>query len=340
MRIGIDLMGSDTPPHQLFEAVLQAAERFGAPHVLLVIATKAVVDQLLPLMSPTQNNQHASITFQVVADSIAMADEPLGAVRRKKGSSIVVGMRMLKKRQIDAFVSCGNTGALVASAALSLPRLPGIMRPALLASLPTEKGAVSVIDVGGNVSCKAHHLVQYAYLGGAYQRAVKGIDSPKVGLLNIGSESKKGTKEVQQAYDLLKAHYHEQVLAGVPPYMDFVGNVEGRDVFKGAVDVLITDGFTGNVLLKTAEGVASLIFGSLAKSSQAEGVTDVFNKVSNSLQKQFNYAEYPGAIICGVDGVVVKVHGYATAKALLSSIIGAADCVQKEVISRIKQQLE
>lgn len=331
-------MGSDTAPNHLFEAVLQAADQFGAPHQLLVIATKAVVDQLKPLTSQS-NAQRSIITFQVVADSISMGDEPLGAVRRKKGSSIVVGMRLLKKRQIDAFVSCGNTGALVASAALSLPRLPGVMRPALLATLPTEKGVVSVIDVGGNVSCKAHHLVQFAYLGGAYIRAVKGI-APKVGLLNVGSESKKGTKEVRQAYDLLKAHCQELSAGGLPTYMDFVGNVEGRDVFKGAVDVLITDGFTGNVLLKAAEGVASLIFSSLAKSSQAKGVTEAINPVVQDLHKQFSYAEYPGAIICGVEGVVVKVHGCASAKALYSSLIGAAECITKQVIERIKEQLQ
>lgn len=319
---------------------MQAAEKFGPSYTLVVIATKTVVDQFLPLAVALPLGQRAAITYQVVADSIAMGDEPLGAVRRKKGSSLVVGMRLLKKHQIDAFVSCGNTGALVASATLSLSRLPGVMRPALLATLPTEKGGVSVLDVGGNVSCKALYLVQFAHLGAAYQRAVKGIEVPKVGLLNVGSESKKGTKEVRQAYDLLKAYCQEQVNAGLPLRMDFVGNVEGRDVFKGVVDVLITDGFTGNVLLKTAEGVASLIFGSLADVCQGGGVSDAFGKVVATLQKQFNYAEYPGAMVCGVDGVVVKVHGSASSKALYSSIIGAAECVQKQVISRIKQQLQ
>lgn len=337
MRIGIDLMGSDSPPNLLFSAVLQAAEKFGASTTLVVIATKTVVDQILPLAAAQQQVQRSTITFQIVADTIAMADEPLGAVRRKKGSSLVVGMRLLKKRQIDAFVSCGNTGALVASAALSLSRLPGVVRPPLLASLPTEKGAVSVLDVGGNVSCKAHHLVQFAYLGSAYHRAIKGISVPKVGLLNVGSESKKGTKEVRQAYELLKAHC-QQLAASGNVQMDFVGNVEGRDVFKGAVDVLVTDGFTGNVLLKTAEGVASLIFGSLIDICQQEGVS--VDKVMSGIKKQFDYAEYPGAIVCGVDGVVVKVHGCATAKALYSSIVGASQCVERQVISGIKQQLQ
>lgn len=339
MRIGIDLMGSDSSPDVLFNGVVRAAEHFGSSVTLVVIATKTVVDRLIPNVSPNNVAPHSPITFHIVAEAIAMADEPLGAVRRKKGSSLMVGIRLLKKRQIDAFVSCGNTGALVASATLSLHRLPGVMRPALLATLPTEKGAVSILDVGGTMSCKAHHLVQFACLGAAYQRAVKGKEIPKIGLLNVGSESKKGTKEVRQAYELLKAHCEELQVNGVPSQMEFIGNVEGREVFKGAIDVLITDGFTGNVLLKAAEGIASLIFGSLARACQQDGASEVFAKGVKDIYKQFDYAEYPGAIICGVDGVVVKVHGCASANALYSSILGAAECVQKKVIEGIKQQL-
>lgn len=335
MRIGIDLMGSDSSPHLLFDAVLQAADRFGSSHSLLVIATQAVINQLSLLVDNKQTvRSKASIAFKAAEDSISMGDEPLGAVRRKKGSSMVVGMRLLKKRQIDAFVSCGNTGALITSAAISLSRLPGVVRPALLAILPTEKGPVSILDVGGNMSCKSQHLVQFAYLGSAYQRAIRNIQVPRVGLLNVGSESKKGTKDVRQAYDLLKTS-HQAINGEGHPLMEFVGNVEGRDVFSGSVDVLVTDGFTGNVLLKTAEGIATLIFDTLKEKVPMESMGEVIQQV----KKQFNYAEYPGAIVCGVDGIVIKVHGSASAKALLSSIIGAADCVEKKVVERIKQQL-
>ncbi len=335
MRIGIDLMGSDTPWHLLFNAVLQAAKRLGSSHSLVVIATEPVVNQLKPLIDSSQDNSRAAILFQIATDTIVMDDEPLLALRRKKGASLVVGMRMLKKRAIDAFVSCGNTGALIAGSVIYLSRLPGVVRPALLAVLPTEKGSVSVLDVGGNVSCKSHHLVQFAYLGAAYQRAINGIEVPRVGLLNVGAESKKGTKDVRQAYELLRAHSQELTIEETLPYIDFVGNVEGRDVFKGVVDVLVTDGFTGNVLLKTAEGVVSLIFHSLAASENSH-----VKEVGAELHKNYNYAEHPGAIICGVDGIVMKVHGSAPPMALLSSILGAVDCVQKQLISRIKQQLK
>jgi len=339
LRIGIDLMGSDTLPHLLFEAVLLAAKHFGPPHSLVVFVTPLVVDQLKSLMeSELEHKFHNTISFHLVTESIDMNDEPLGAVRRKKKSSIMEGMRLLKKKQIDAFVSSGNTGALVAGATLSLSRLPGVARPALLALLPTEKNLVCVLDVGGNTTCKAHHLVQFAYLGAAFQKAMGITHIPSVGLLNVGSESKKGTQEIRQAYDLLKAHCQELTISGMAPYMNFVGNIEGRDVFKGAVNVLVTDGFTGNVLLKSTEGTASFIFNSLAHACHKTH-PEIFQEIIKELKKKFNYAEYPGAMICGVDGIVVKVHGDATAKAFYKGILGAADYVEKQVIANIKKQL-
>lgn len=339
MRIGIDLMGGDSPPYDLFDAVLQAAEQLDAAYSLVVIATKSVVDQLSPILHPMPSSgKKGKIEFRIVASSIAMADEPLGAFRRKKESSLVVGIRLLKKRQLDAFVSCGNTGALVGGATLSLPMLPGINRPALLATLPTERGSVAVLDVGGNVSCKARHLVQFAYLGAAYQRALQGIETPVVGLLNIGVESRKGTTEVCQAYETLKSQCQELADCGITPRMHFAGNIEGRDVFKGAVDVLVTDGFTGNVLLKTTEGAASFIFNTL-KEGLKDKASDALTHALDGLQKQFNYAEYPGAIVCGIDGVVIKAHGSSSAKALFSSIVGAAELVKKRVVPLIKEQL-
>ena len=235
-----------------------------------------------------------------------MNEDPLVAIRRKKDASLVVGMGLLAKKQIDAFVTCGNTGALIACARLFLPLLSGVTRPALLVSLPTKTGLVSVLDVGGNISCKAQDFVQFALLGAAYQRTIHGVKHPRVGLLNIGVESKKGTAELRQAYELL------QQTDGI----HFVGNVEGRNIFTGVIDVLVTDGFSGNVMLKTAEGVASLILDAL---NAAEDYS--------ALRKQFNYTEYPGAIVCGVEGVAMKVHGNATAETLLVSILSAPNIV-------------
>lgn len=336
LRIAIDLMGGDSPPENLFQAVIRAAQQCDVSYSFIVIATKSVVNQVSSSLPPVLLTKHTGrIEFHIVADSISPGDEPLGAVRRKKGSSMVVGIRLLKKHHVDAFVSCGNTGALVASASLSLPMLPGVNRPALLAILPTKKGSIAVIDVGGNVSCKSHHLVQFALLGAAYQYSVHGIQNPRVGLLNIGIESKKGTAEVRQAYEILK----ESSQKGTSKHLCFIGNVEGREVFQGDVDVLVTDGFTGNVLLKTSEGVASFIFSSLHPTFDRSGTGE--QKIALAeMQKRFSSSEYPGAILCGIDGIVIKCHGSSSWEGLFSSIKGAITLVQQKAIAHIKSQLQ
>jgi glycerol-3-phosphate acyltransferase PlsX len=330
LRIGIDLMGSDRSPAVLFKAVEQAAEEF--PQVdFVVFITQAVLDEILLHRSAHLPSRPAHLEFHIVSDVIEMHDEPLIAIRHKKNSSLVLGFKFLRKRYLDGFVSAGNTGALIAGATLSLPLLPGIKRPALLAVLPTETGKVAIIDVGGNVSYKAYHLAQFAQLGVAYQRCSEGIEQPRVGLLNIGVESKKGTSEVRQAYQLMQAMAQREE-------MTFVGNVEGREVFQGAVDVLVTDGFTGNVLLKTSEGVSSFILRQLQGILQ-EIAPNHRQAILRHLQQKFDYEEYNGAIVCGVDCVVVKCHGQSSPKELLRGIQGAIRLVQNRFIHQIKQQM-
>lgn len=331
MRIGIDLMGCDTPPKQLYQAVLQVAEDLDSSYNLIVFATDSVIEEAATLKDPAapSTKQTAKIKFFPIKEVITMGDEPLSAIRHKKNSSLVTGIRLLKKRQLDAFVSAGNTGALIASSTLSLPLLPGIKRPALLAVVPSERGNVVVIDVGGNVSCKARHLIQFAKLGAAYQRSIEGIESPSVGLLNIGVESKKGTSELRQAYQWLEDHREQLSLS-------FHGNIEGREIFQGAVDVVITDGFTGNVLLKSIEGVSSFILDTIVQDC---GSNPGMGPALEKLHKRFNYAEYPGAIVCGIDRVVVKCHGNSTPTAFLNGIRGAVRLVQHQFVEKIKQQL-
>jgi phosphate acyltransferase len=332
-------MGAESSPQELYPAVLQAAEQLDNSTTLVVFATASIVEKLVNIKHPVISSvKHALIEFHSVHDFIAMKDEPLTAIRHKKGSSLVTGIRLLKKRHLDAFVSAGNTGALIASASLSLPMLPGISRPALLAVLPTQRGPVAILDVGGNVSCKANHLVQFAHLGSAYQRCILGIERPTVGLLNIGIESKKGTLEVRQAYQILKDLQKQGEVDKQSIPMTFLGNIEGRDVFQGKVDVLVTDGFTGNVLLKTSEGLSSFIFSYLRQICPKQASKELQNLLS-MLQKQFNYTEYPGAILCGVDGIVVKCHGNATKGTMLHGIEGAIKLVQKRMIAQIKSIL-
>ena len=332
MRIGIDLMGSDSSPHTLFEAILQASMELDPDNItLVVIATHSVVTDLKQSHHAFLSRPNtARIEFHPVADSITMCEEPIYAVSHKVGSSLVVGIRQLKKQRLDAFVSAGNTGALIASATLQLPRLPGIQRPALLVVLPTLSGSVAVLDVGGSVSCKAHHLVQFANLGAAFQSCSSDIAIPRIGLLNIGVEAKKGTSTVRQAYQMLK----EQ--SSFP--MHFLGNVEGKDLFLGGIDVLVTDGFTGNVLLKTTEGVSSFIFDYLQEAIYNKSSSEV-SEAFHEIKRFFNYAEYPGAIVCGIERIVIKCHGHSSVKAMFNGIKGAVHLVKQDVISRIKAKL-
>lgn len=330
MRIGIDLMGSDRSPAFLFKAVEQAAEEF--PQVnFVVFITQAALDEILSHRSVHSSSRPAHLEFHIVSDVIEMQDEPLIAIRQKKNSSLVLGFKFLRKRYLDGFVSAGNTGALIAGATLGLPPLPGIKRPALLAVLPTETGRVAIIDVGGNVSYKAYHLAQFAQLGVAYQRCWEGIEHPRVGLLNIGVESKKGTSEIRQAYQLMQAMTERKEML-------FIGNVEGREVFQGAVDVLVTDGFTGNVLLKTSEGVSSFILHQLQSLLQ-EITPDHRMAILQHLRHKFDYEEYNGAIVCGVDCVAVKCHGQSSSRGLLRGIQRAIRLVQNGFIHQIKQQM-
>lgn len=332
MRIGIDLMGSDRSPHVLFDAVIQAAKQFDASHAFVVFADEETIYALSDLKRQVSSSPFiATIEFYPVKDVITMQDEPVEAVRKKKHSSLVQGIRLLKKKSqekkthetLDAFVTAGNTGALVAAATLNLPLLHGVRRPAILASLPTETGHVSIIDVGGNVSCKASHMVSFAKLGACFESICHGILNPKVGLLNVGAEVKKGTHEHRLAHQLLSTH--ENLFL-------FAGNVEGREIFQGKVNVLVTDGFTGNILLKTTEGVASFILDFLKKSVCP---THLFQQ----MQSHFSYNESSGAILLGIEGIVVKCHGDSSSKALFNGIKSSISYVEMDLISKLKSLL-
>lgn len=331
MRIGIDLMGSDRAPQVLFDAALQAAKQLDDSHTLVVFADQDTIHSLSDLKKPfSASPSSAVIEFFPVKEFIAMHDEPLVAVRKKKHSSLVQGIKLLKKKSsdaLDALVTAGNTGALVAAATLNLPLLHSIRRPAILASLPTESGHVSIIDVGGNVACKAPHLVGFAKLGACFEVICQGIVDPKVGLLNVGAESKKGTHEHRQAYQALSKQDH---------FFQFAGNVEGRDIFQGKVNVLVTDGFTGNILLKTSEGVASYILEFLKKNTAG---APHLQHLLQQMQSHFSSSDYPGAILLGIEGIVVKCHGDSSPKALFNGIKAAVSYVEADLIAKLKAML-
>lgn len=324
-RIGIDLLGSDTPPETLFRAVIDCFQQLQQPASLVVFGLK---DLFSKISSPPE------IICHPVTEFITMEDDPLHAIRRKKNASLCIGMKMVKSLELDAFVTAGNTGALLACSKLHLSMLPGIDRPALMTLVPTKKEPIAVLDVGANISVKAEQLLQFASMGIAYQKT-RGIQHPKVGLLNIGTEKKKGTPELRKAYDFLHQELNRNASLEHPL---FVGNVEGRDVFNGEIDVLVTDGFSGNIFLKTAEGLADFILEDLKQLTHHDCGQELKSIIS-ALWHRLHYAEYPGAILCGVDGIVMKCHGKSDPINLINSIKGAARLIEHSFLEKIKYQL-
>jgi len=251
-----------------------------------------------------------------------MTDDPLSILRKKRDSSLFIGLESLKHEKVDALITCGNTGALIAGAHHLLDTIDSIKRPALIALLPTKKDPVAVLDVGANVTCDSNMLVQFALMGRAYQQA-RGIVNPIVGMLNIGEEESKGRKELREAYTLLEK---------AKETTSFAGNIEGREAFDGSVDVLVTDGFTGNIFLKTAEGVSSFIL------SQFEAVLPP-DTAFEQLERVANYAEYPGALLCGLNQLVIKCHGASNGLAVKNALFGAYQLLSNEFLPSLKKKL-
>lgn len=310
-------MGSDADPIDLYQAVVQLLQK-GVDADFVLFASDEIKASLDP-----------SLTVVAGSEVIAMDDNPIQAVRQKKESSLCLGIQYLQEKKIDGFVTAGNTGALLLSAKTTLKTLPGIDRPALLALLPTQRQPIAVLDVGANLTLKSKHIVQFAAMGIAYQKS-RGVLNPTVGLLNVGTEAKKGTPQMREAYGQLETLNRDR--------RTFVGNIEGKAVFHGEIDVVVTDGFTGNVFLKTAEGIAAFIIEQLELSSKNSTFTHLANELVN-LRQRLHIAEHPGAILCGVDGVVVKCHGDVTSESFMQGIQGALRLVQHQFLDKIKSQL-
>ncbi len=330
LRIGIDLMGSESSPLTFFCAILKAAyENLQAVFILFVDSFSLNLIQSHHYFISLETHVQARFEFFLVDEVILMTDEPIKSLKEKKECSLIQALKLLKKNLLHVFIYAGNTGALIAGAALYLPLIGSIKRPALLTTLPTAKNKVIIIDVGGNVSCRASHLIQFAQMGVAYHQACSTSSLTRVGLLNVGVESKKGTVEIRKVYD-----YFQQEEANFP-HMQFIGNLEGREVFQGEIDVLITDGFVGNVLLKTAEGIYSLISQQLERTLHFLQAHQK-DAVLQSLRVQFDHEEHRGAIVCGVDGIIVKCHGHVSERGIYHAVCGAIELVENKFLEKMK----
>lgn len=325
VRIAVDAMGGDYAPEEIIKGTLMAAEAY--PDVQLVlVGQKERIQTFIP--GVTLKN----IEFMEASEVIAMDEHPANAVRKKKDASIVVATRLVKEGEADAVVSAGSTGAQMAAALLGLGRIKGIERPAIATVMPTVEGGKLLLDVGANPDATPEQLCQYALMGSIYAEKILGIAKPRVGLLNIGSEEGKGNELTQKAYPLLKA---------APVH--FIGNVEGRDVPYGRADVVVCEGFVGNVLLKTAEGLGGALF-QLIKEKITSNTVRKLGALAvkpglKEIAQMMDYAEYGGAPLLGVNGISIICHGSSKAKAIFNAIRVAQECVQTRFIERIREEL-
>lgn len=326
MRIAVDAMGGDYAPDELVKGSALAAQE--GIEVILVGNT----EQLEPLWDEV--GRLPQLTIHHAPEVITMDDHPVEAVRKKRQSSLVQTIELVKKGQAGGAVSAGNTGATMAAALLLLGRLPGVLRPAIGSPMPTRKGMSIILDAGANVDCRPQHLAQFAIMGSLYASTVLGISSPKVALLNIGEEESKGCELTLAAHALLKE-------AGA---VNYIGSIEGRDVSTGRADVIICDGFVGNIILKFAEGLAEALFAQLKEEMgrNLRGIAGGWLLLPHlrSIVRRLDYTEYGGAPLLGVDGTCIIAHGSSNAKAILNAIRVAAQAVETSLTEKILLRIQ
>jgi len=325
MKIAIDVMGGDHAPKQPVLGAMKAVREFPDIEMILVGNEKEINEHLI---------DSERITVVHTEEKILGTDEPVRAVRRKKNASLVLAAQLVKDGVADACISAGNTGALMAAGLFVIGRIDGIDRPALAPTLPTIDGRGFVLlDVGANADAKPEHLVQYAIMGSIYAQKVRGIANPRVALLNIGSEEKKGNELTKQAYALLKE---------AP--INFTGNVEARDLLNGAADVVVTDGFTGNMVLKTIEGTAMSVFSmlktALMSNTKSKLAAAMLKPQFKTIKNQMDYSEYGGAGLFGLKAPVIKAHGSSDDNAIYNAIRQTRDMVSHQVVQNIVSLME
>jgi phosphate acyltransferase len=325
MKLAIDAMGGDNAPQAIVEGVMKAVSEFSDLEVTLI----GHEEKIKPYLTERER-----ITIIHTDEVIEGTDEPVRAVRRKKNASMVLMANEVKEGRADGCISAGNTGALMTAGLFIIGRIDGIERPALSPTLPTLDGkGFLFLDVGANVDAKPEHLLQYAIMGSVYVEKVRGIKNPRVGLLNVGTEDKKGNDLTKQTFELLKN-----------TQLNFIGNVESRDLMESVADVVVTDGFTGNIALKSIEGTALSVFSLLKsaltsnlKSKLAAGILKPQFKV---IKKQMDYSEYGGAALFGLKAPVIKAHGSSNSNAIYNAIRQTREMVSNNVSETIHSSIE
>lgn len=331
MKIILDAMGGDNAPDATIKGAVKAINQIKS-EVVLVGQEEVIRNKFKEFYGKEMEEISNRLKIHNATETIEMCDIPTQAIKHKKDSSMVVGFNMLKADEGDVFISAGNSGALLTGATLLVGRIKGIDRPALAGILPAYKSQLLLIDAGSNTNCKPINLIQFAQMATIYLRNTFGIEKPRIGLLNIGTEETKGNELVKETYNLLKENADELNI-------NFIGNVEGRDAFSGKVDAIVSDGFTGNVFLKTAEGI-----GKLVKRNLTESFTkNIFSKISylfarkpiKDLTKSMDYKSYGGALFLGVKKPVVKAHGSSDERLFEFTIIQAEKFVENKAVPQM-----
>jgi len=326
MRVAVDIMGGDYGPSNAIQGAVSASREFNLK-VLLVGAEEIIKEELekIELMD-------ADIEIVNASESIGMG-EGLLSFRKKSNSSILIGLKLVKENKADAFVSVGNTGAVVYLSRRELGALNGVERPALALLVPTLTGVTLLTDVGANANCSANHLVQFALMGEVFMKAAMGIENPKIALMSIGEEGSKGNDLTREVNKKLKTSS-----------LNFIGNVEGKDIYSGKADVIVSDGFTGNIALKTSEGVVA----NFARMARMEIMKNIFVRIGFFLMKRhlkkfykkMDYAEYGGAYLLGINGVCIVGHGRSNPVAIKNAVKLARDYVKGKVLERIYDRID
>jgi glycerol-3-phosphate acyltransferase PlsX len=327
MRIGIDAMGGDHAPAVEAKGALAAKALLAPGDKIVLIGHQDEVRKQLGAESSWQD----FIEVRHASERVTMSDSPVEALRTKPDSSLMVMAQMAREGELDACISAGNTGAFVAAAQMRLRRLPGVHRPGIAVVTPTFHGPVAVCDVGANVQCRPQHLYQYGVMASIYLNSICGISEPRVGLLSIGEEDAKGTGLVKETRELLKND----------PNLKFIGNVEGRDLFRGVCDVMICDGFTGNVVLKLlegmAEGLTKAIVAEMASSMPTQ--IDAIKRAAFAIATKYDFNEYGGAPLLGVGGICIICHGASDHRGIKNAVRVAVDFSKRQVNQQITRLL-
>jgi phosphate acyltransferase len=327
MRIAIDAMGGDNAPGEIVAGAIEAVDVLAKDDELILVGLQ---DQIEKIMSSARFRAGV-ISVVHAPDVIGMADSPVDSLRKKPKSSIAVLAKLAKLGQADAVISAGNTGACVAAFQMRMRNLDGVNRPGIAVVFPTPGGRVTICDVGANIACKPINLYQYAVMASAYSKYLLGVENPRVGLMSIGEEEAKGNEIVKKTRELLKSD----------PHLNFIGNIEGRDIFRGTCDVAVCEGFVGNVMLKLTESVVEGLFKAIKHELMEEKLTLAmkFKPVMMRIYSKYDYHEYGGALLLGINGTAIICHGSSKSRTIKNAVLAAKKFHMDKINDKIVEHI-